>query len=64
MTVPSLNVLYMLKMSHRYLKDSPHFLKTMQDIHAMRKLGAVIPAEWESFYQDRMRDTYTHSILT
>ena len=29
---------YMLKMSHRYLKDSPHFRKTMDDILDMRGL--------------------------
>lgn len=29
--------LYALKMSHRYLKNSPHFLKTMSDIQMMRE---------------------------
>lgn len=35
MYVPSMNILYLLKMSHRYLKNSPHFLKTMEDILKM-----------------------------
>src|SRR5699024_7102820 len=26
------DMVYTLKMSHRYLKNSPHFLKTMEDI--------------------------------
>lgn len=59
--VPSLNVLYMLKMSHRYLKDSPHFLKTMKDIHLLRRHGCVIPESMEPFYKQRMADTYTYA---
>lgn len=58
--IPSLNVLYMLKMSHRYLKDSPHFLKTMRDIQLMRKRGAVIEEGHQAFYEDRMKDTYVY----
>jgi hypothetical protein len=58
---PSLDVLYMLKMSHRYLRNSPHFLKTMRHIQLMREHGAVIRKEHEAFYQDRMKDTYTYS---
>ena len=29
--------LYMLKMAHRYKRNSPHFLKTMKDIHFLRE---------------------------
>lgn len=57
---PSLNVLYLLKMSHRFLKDSPHFLKTMRDIQYLRKRGAVIQPEHQAFYEDRMKDTYAY----
>lgn len=60
--IPSLNVLYMLKMSHRYLKDSPHFLKTMEDIRFMRRRGAVLQAEHEEFYNERMKDTYVYKL--
>jgi hypothetical protein len=48
----------MLKMSHRYKKNSPHFLKTMQDIRKMREAGAVIQPEHEAFYKHRMDATY------
>lgn len=62
MFVPSLNVLYMLKMSHRYLKDSPHFLKTLRDIQLMRKHGAVLQDNHKEFYEQRMKDTYVNSL--
>lgn len=58
--IPSLDVLYMLKMSHRYKKNSPHFLKTMNDIHMMRKWGAKIRPEHEEFYKERMKVTYDY----
>lgn len=60
--IPSLNVLYMLKMSHRYLKNSPHFLKTMNDIHLMGKYGAEIPTwyRYQDFYKRRMKETYSY----
>jgi len=58
--VASKNLLYMLKMSHRYKKDSPHFLKTMRDIQFLRTQGCFIPAEWMPFYEQRMKDTYTN----
>lgn len=56
----SVDVCYMLKMSHRYLKDSPHFLKTMRDIQLLREKGATIRPEHEAFYQQRMKDTYVY----
>ncbi len=40
--VAGLDHLYTLKMSHRYLKNSPHFRKTRDDIMLMRKRGAKI----------------------
>lgn len=60
-TYASLNGLYMLKMSHRYLKNSPHFLKTWNDIMLMRKHGATIPAELQDFYKRRRAATYNYS---
>lgn len=59
--IPSLNVLYMLKMSHRYLRNSPHFLKTMADIHLMRGTGASIDHRHAEFYKQRMKDTYDYA---
>lgn len=57
----SLDVCYMLKMTHRYLKDNPHFLKTMNDIHALRSLGATIRPEFAEFVKSRERATYRYS---
>ena len=56
--VPSLNILYMLKMSHRFKKNSPHFLKTMRDIQKMRAAGAKIPERYEDWYKRRVKATY------
>lgn len=58
---PSLDVLYMLKMTHRYLKNSPHFLKTMADIHMLRKLGCEIPKAYKKWYKARIKATYNYS---
>jgi hypothetical protein len=58
MAYASIDVCYMLKMSHRYLKNNPHFLKTMRDIHNLRKLGAKIRKEHKPFLKERERVTY------
>lgn len=62
MVLPNLDTLYMLKMSHRYRKDSPHFLKTMRDIHLMREMGAKIRPEHEEWYKWRQKETYQNSL--
>lgn len=54
----SLDTLYMLKMSHRYLKDSPHFLKTMHHCKYLRKMGATITNE--SWFKSREKETYDY----
>lgn len=54
---PSLDFLYMLKMSHRF-KGSPHFLKNMNDIHLMRKNGAKIEGNLVELLKVREKDTY------
>lgn len=56
-----LDVLLLLKMSHRYKKNSPHFLKTMIDIHNLRKGGAKITPELETILKLREKETYTYS---
>ncbi len=57
---PQLNVLYTLKMSHRYLKNSPHFRKTHNDIIEMRKYGAKI---WNpDWLKRREAETYTNKL--
>jgi hypothetical protein len=60
--VPSLDVLYLLKMSHRYKKDSPHFKKTLDDILFMRTLGAQIRPHHEAFFKQREKETYTNTL--
>lgn len=59
--VPSLDLLYALKMSHRYLKNSPHFLKTMKHIHWMREQGATIRPEHMDWFKRREKETYSYS---
>lgn len=54
----SLDVCYMLKMTHRYLKNNPHFLKTMKDIHNLRQFGAVMRPEHMAFFKEREKVTY------
>jgi hypothetical protein len=57
--IPTLDVLYTLKMSHRYRKNSPHFWKTRSDIMSMRALGAkVFDQEW---LKKREAETYSYS---
>lgn len=55
-----LPILYALKMSHRFLKNSPHFLKTMRDIQAMEKMGVTIPEEAKEWYSARVKETYDY----
>src|ERR1700757_4106985 len=56
----SLNVCYMLKMTHRFRKNNPHFLKTMSDIHKMREWGAVIQPEHKAFFKKRLKETLSY----
>lgn len=57
--VASLNTLLLLKTSHRYLKNSPHFEKTRNDILELRSMGAVI--EDEVLLKQREKETYTYA---
>lgn len=58
-------VLLALKLSHRYLKNSPHFLKTMHDIHFLREKGVVVPQCLQEWLKRREEATYNygHPIL-
>ena len=58
---PSLNVLYMLKMSHRFKKNSTHFLKTMDDIIKLKNLGCIIEPEYNDFFKLREKETYNYN---
>lgn len=57
----SVDLLYMLKMSHRYKKNSPHFYKTMEDILFLRDRGATIVKKIKPLYKQRMLDTYDYA---
>lgn len=56
-------LLYAFKMSHRYLKNSPHFLKTRDDILLLRKHFPYIKIHkhLERWYAVREQVTYTYS---
>lgn len=56
--VPSLDMLFTLKKSHRYLKDSPHFWKTALDYHRLKAFGAKVRPEWADFVKLREKETY------
>ncbi len=52
--------LYTLKLSHRYLRNSPHFRKTMQDIQLMRDAGAEIQFHMLDWFRRRELETYDY----
>jgi hypothetical protein len=54
------NLLLTLKMSHRFLKNSPHFLKTMKDIWYLRMLGATVPESLTDWLKRRSKVTYDY----
>lgn len=58
--VPSIDHLYLLKMSHRFLKNSPHFMKTMNDIMLLRTMDAVIRPEHQELLALREAETYSY----
>lgn len=58
--VPSLNILFLLKSSHKYLKNSPSFWKNCSDYHLMKKLGASIKPEYKDILSIREKETYTY----
>jgi hypothetical protein len=54
------DLVYTMKMSHRYLKNSPHFAKTMRDIRILREHGCVIPEILKPWYSFRVKETYAY----
>lgn len=58
--VPSVDLLFTLKASHRFLKNSPHFWKNLQDYHSMRLAGATIHPEFKPFLSLREEETYLY----
>lgn len=59
-SIPNLDMLFTLKKSHRYLKDSPHFWKNLADYHKMKMLGAKVRGEYSDFLRLREKETYQH----
>lgn len=53
--------LLMLKLSHRYKKDSVHFLKTMRDIQMFRAAGVELDEGLQALLKQREAETYTYA---
>lgn len=58
--VASPETLLTLKLSHRYLKNNPHFLKTMKDIHTLIDAGYEVPKELKEWLVKREKETYNY----
>ena len=56
-----INTLLMLKLSHRYLRNSPHFYKTMRDIRLLREHGAVLTPVLKKILRKREKETYVYA---
>lgn len=55
-------VAFTLKKSHRFLKDSPHFMKTMLDYRHLRdEMNCKVPEVLNEWYVKREKDTYNYS---
>ncbi len=60
----SMKMLLLLKTSHRYLKNSPHFEKTRNDILYLRKCcgsSALNSKSWSDSLKEREKETYNYS---
>jgi hypothetical protein len=51
-------VCLMLKMSHRFLKNSPHFKKTREDIMWLRQKGVTLDSRLTDILSKRQQETY------
>ncbi len=58
--VPSADLLFTLKCTHKYLKNSPHFFKTLKDYHFLKSKGCKIRPEFLSFFKRREKETYDY----
>ncbi|EQA7786791.1 DUF7275 domain-containing protein [Acinetobacter baumannii] len=59
--VPPLDFLYTLKFSHRFLKNSPHFLKTMRTIKNLQSPAVGCKCYNEDWLKRRMQETYDYN---
>lgn len=55
------DVCLMLKQTHRFRKNSPHFLKTRRDLLSLREMGVEFPERHREFYTRRLRETLNYS---
>jgi hypothetical protein len=56
--VPNVDMLFAIKASHKYLRNSPHFWKTAVDYHILKRSGAKIRDEYQTFFKLREKETY------
>lgn len=59
--VPSLAVLAALKATHKYLKNSPHFLKTMRDNQMYAAQDLTLKEQYKDWFKARTKETYAYS---
>ena len=59
--IPSMDMLFTIKSSHKYLKNSPHFWKNLSDYHLMKMIGAQIIPKFLYFFKLRELETYNYS---
>ena len=59
--VAGLDVCLALKLSHRYLRNSPAFRKTMDDIWLLRNAGVIVGPELADWQRMREAMTYDYS---
>lgn len=59
--IPNLDMLFTIKSTHKYLRNSPHFWKTLVDYHILKKIGATVRPEYQEFFKLREKETYNYS---
>ena len=59
--LPSLDMLFTIKSTHRHLKNSPFFWKNLSDYHLMKQMGAVVRPEFQDFLKLREKETYNYN---
>lgn len=60
-TVADNSTLLFLKLSHRYKRNSPHFLKTMSDIKFLRGKGVKLYSEHYDTMEQREAESYDYA---
>lgn len=58
----SLDWLLFFKESHKFKKDSVHFLKTLNDIKLLHDIGALLPLDSWELLDEREKLTYTNKL--